>query len=108
MIVKVLFLSPQIMKIFVDNPFPIVLMKQQTSVRCLDLSARYIHTLISFSVLPCLTPFLSRTKLAVVDENSTLLVYNLTSKELLFQEPNANSVAWNTHYEVGGGGGRVS
>ena len=33
----------QIFKIFIDNPFPILLLKQQISVRCLDLSARYIH-----------------------------------------------------------------
>ena len=43
----------------------------------------------------------SRTKIAVVDENNTCLVYNLKNKELLFQEPGANSVAWNTHNEVG-------
>ncbi|XP_065066835.1 intraflagellar transport protein 122 homolog isoform X1 [Rhopilema esculentum] len=66
-----------ILKIFVDNPFPVSLLKQQTSVRCLDLSC-------------------NRTKLAVVDENSTCLVYDLKTKELLFQEPNANSVSWNT------------
>ena len=30
----------QIFKIFIDNPFPILLFKQQSSVRCLDLSAR--------------------------------------------------------------------
>ena len=42
----------------------------------------------------------SRTKLAIVDENNTLLVFDLFTKELLFQEPNANSVAWNTHCEV--------
>lgn len=70
----------QILKIFVDNAFPIVLLKQSTSVRCLDMSC-------------------SRTKLAVVDEHSTCLVYDINTKELLFQEPNANSVAWNTHYE---------
>jgi intraflagellar transport protein 122 len=52
----------------------------QTAVRCLDIS-------------------LSRTKLAVVDENYSCLVYDLKTKELLFQEPNANSVAWNTHNE---------
>ena len=28
-----------ILKIYVDNPFPIHLIQQQTSVRCLDLSA---------------------------------------------------------------------
>ncbi|CAC5401559.1 IFT122 [Mytilus coruscus] len=70
----------QIMKIFVDNAFPIMLLKQSTSVRCLDMSA-------------------TRTKLAVVDEHNTCLVYDLNTKDLLFQEPNANSVAWNTHYE---------
>ncbi|KAG8546160.1 hypothetical protein GDO81_019675 [Engystomops pustulosus] len=70
----------QILKIFVDNLFAITLLKQATSVRCLDMSA-------------------SRNKLAVVDENNTCLVYDITSKELLFQEPNANSVAWNTQCE---------
>ncbi|XP_054629542.1 intraflagellar transport protein 122 homolog isoform X3 [Dunckerocampus dactyliophorus] len=70
-----------ILKIFVDNPFPITLLKLSTSVRCLDMSA-------------------SRKKLAVVDEHNTLLVYDINSKELLFQEPNANSVAWNTQCEV--------
>jgi intraflagellar transport protein 122 len=66
--------------LFVDNPFLIELIKQQTAVRCLDLSA-------------------SRKKLAVVDEHNTCLVYDLTTKELLFQEPNANSVAWNDQNE---------
>ncbi|XP_043934565.1 intraflagellar transport protein 122 homolog [Protopterus annectens] len=67
----------QILEIFVDNPFAITLLKQGTSVRCLDISA-------------------SRNKLAVVDEHNTCLVYDIHTKELLFQEPNANSVAWNT------------
>ncbi|XP_007060007.2 intraflagellar transport protein 122 homolog isoform X4 [Chelonia mydas] len=70
----------QILKIFVDNLFAIVLLKQSTAVRCLDMSA-------------------SRNKLAVVDENDTCLVYDIHTKELLFQEPNANSVAWNTQCE---------
>uniref|UniRef100_A0A8B9GZT4 Intraflagellar transport protein 122 homolog n=1 Tax=Astyanax mexicanus TaxID=7994 RepID=A0A8B9GZT4_ASTMX len=69
-----------ILKIFVDNPFPITLLKQNTSVRCLDMST-------------------SRSKLAVVDEHNTCLVYDIHTKELLFQEPNANSVAWNTQCE---------
>uniref|UniRef100_A0A8C9MAS1 Intraflagellar transport protein 122 homolog n=1 Tax=Panthera tigris altaica TaxID=74533 RepID=A0A8C9MAS1_PANTA len=70
----------QILKIFVDNLFAIVLLKQATAVRCLDMSA-------------------SRKKLAVVDENDMCLVYDIHTKELLFQEPNANSVAWNTQCE---------
>nr|XP_055048368.1 intraflagellar transport protein 122 homolog isoform X1 [Misgurnus anguillicaudatus] len=69
-----------ILKIFVDNPFAITLLKQNTSVRCLDMS-------------------ISRSKLAVVDEHNTCLVYDIHTKELLFQEPNANSVAWNTQCE---------
>ena len=56
----------QIMKIFSDNPFPILLLKQNTSVRCLDLSC-------------------SRGKLAVVDEHNICLVYDLATKDLLFQ-----------------------
>ena len=42
----------------------------------------------------------SRTKLAVVDENSLLMVYDLRTKQLLYQEPNATSVAWNSQYEA--------
>ena len=41
----------------------------------------------------------NRQKLAVVDEHNTCLVYDANTKDLVFQEPNANSVAWNTHYE---------
>ncbi|NXM73887.1 IF122 protein, partial [Serilophus lunatus] len=70
----------QILKIFVDHALAIVLLRQAAAVRCLDLSA-------------------SRSKLAVVDENDTCLVYDIHTKELLFQEPNANSVAWNTQCE---------
>ena len=33
----------RVFKIFIDNPFPILLLKQQASVRCLDLSARYMY-----------------------------------------------------------------
>ena len=49
-----------------DNPFAITLLKQSTSVRCLDMS-------------------MSRSKLAVVDEHNTCLVYDINTKELLFQ-----------------------
>ena len=45
--------------------------------RCLDLSA-------------------SRQQLAIVDEHSTCQVFDIATKNLLYQEPNANSVAWNT------------
>ena len=58
--------SFQILKIFVDNPFPIAILKQNTSVRCLDISAM-------------------RQKIAVVDEHNTCLVYDVNTKDLLFQ-----------------------
>lgn len=69
-----------VLKIFVDNSFPVTLIKQATAVRCLDLSCR-------------------RKKLAVVDETSNLLVYDLDTQQLMYQETNANSVAWNTEME---------
>ena len=34
----------QVLKVFIDNPFPIALMKQQIPIRCLDLSARSLIT----------------------------------------------------------------
>ncbi len=34
-----------------------------------------------------------RQKIAVIDDNSTLFVYNLKTNDLTFQEPNAKSVA---------------
>ena len=49
-------------------------------MRCLDISA-------------------SRDKLAVVDDNSMVTVYDLKSGQALFEEPNAASVAWNTELE---------
>jgi intraflagellar transport protein 122 len=42
---------------------------------------------------------MQRQKLAVIDDNSTLFVYNLKTGDLVFQEPNANSVAWNSCFE---------
>ncbi|PAA93686.1 hypothetical protein BOX15_Mlig006330g1 [Macrostomum lignano] len=67
----------QIVSIFLDNPFPVQLLKQASSVRCLDINC-------------------TRDRLAVIDEHQTLLVYDLKTKDLLYQEPNATSVAWNS------------
>jgi len=69
-----------VFKIFIDNKFPVKLVKHQAPIRCLDLSS-------------------SRKKLAVVDENSTVFVYDLLRQDILFEEGNANSVAWNTDME---------
>ena len=70
----------QTCRIFIDNPFPIKLVKHPLSIRCLDLSA-------------------SRDKLAVVDDSSIVTVYDLKSGAALFEEPNASSVAWNTELD---------
>ncbi|KAF4531888.1 hypothetical protein B566_EDAN000917 [Ephemera danica] len=70
----------EVLKIFLDNPFPINILRVPSAIRCLDLSA-------------------SRHKLAVVDENNQCLVYDVRTGQLLFQEPDANSVAWNSHCE---------
>jgi len=73
-----ILISIQVVKIFLDNPFPIDVVKVPQSVRCVDLN-------------------LLHTKIAVVDESSTLFVYDLVSKDLLFQEPSAVSVFWNAY-----------
>jgi len=70
----------QVFKVFLDNQFPILLIKHSQSIRCLDLSR-------------------CRTKLALVDEEAKLHVYDCNTKELLFSEENANSVAWNTEMD---------
>ena len=72
--------SGSVRQIFVDNPFPMELIHANCAVRCLDMSA-------------------SRKKIAIVDDQSNCLVYDVDSKELLFREPNADSVAWNTEME---------
>jgi len=67
-------------KIFVNNGFAIPLIKHKSCIRCLDLSA-------------------SRDKLAVVDEDQMVTVYDLKKGGQLFQESNATSVAWNTELD---------
>jgi intraflagellar transport protein 122 len=69
-----------ILKIIIDNPFPIQLLKVGLGVKCLDISA-------------------NRSKLAIVDEQNNCLVYDLKLKKSLYQEAGANSVAWNAEYE---------
>jgi intraflagellar transport protein 122 len=84
-------------QVFVNNPFPQLLAKQTGMIYCVDMNV-------------------DRTKVAVIDDSSTLYVYNVRTKELLFQvneiapefhpfdvrcrfkEPNAQTVAWNTSY----------
>lgn len=84
--------SGHVYQVFVDSAFPVQLIKQANPIRYVDMS-------------------MYRQKLAVIDENLTLFVYNLKTGDIIFQEPNANSVAWNSSFEdmlAYSGGGNVS
>ncbi|CAD5218534.1 unnamed protein product [Bursaphelenchus okinawaensis] len=67
-------------KIFVDNPFPVEVVRLRSGVRCLDVS-------------------LSKRKLAIVDENNVCMMFDIVTKELISQEPNITSVAFNSENE---------
>ena len=69
-----------VLKIFVDNPFPIVLMKHIFSVKCVDIS-------------------LYKQKIALVDEKSNLLVFDLKTQETVFKDTNVISAAYNFEME---------
>ncbi|KAB7503457.1 Intraflagellar transport protein [Armadillidium nasatum] len=56
----------QILKIFLDNAFPVLVLKVPSAIRCLDLST-------------------SRKQLAVVDEHNNLLVYDVDKKDLKYE-----------------------
>ncbi|BHF57130.1 hypothetical protein SprV_0100007100 [Sparganum proliferum] len=66
----------QTVKITLNSVFPVPLIRVSCAVKCLDLSC-------------------NRDKLAVIDESNTLSVHSLRTKEILFREPEAASVAWN-------------
>ncbi len=62
----------QILKIFVDNPFPVQLLSIPSAIRCLDLSA-------------------SRRRIAIVDEHSTCQV-NTKKKKTICRFPSKKSI----------------
>ena len=85
-----------VLKIFINNAFPVELIRHPVGIRCLDLSA-------------------SRQKLSLVDENSKVFVYDLEAdldmniptdessafkngKEI-FSDDGATSVSWNADFE---------
>lgn len=69
-----------VLKIFIDNAFPINIIKQTTSISLVDISA-------------------DRQKVAVIDDHQSLFVYDVKTQELLFQERNITSIAWNLEVE---------
>ena len=69
-----------VFKIFIDNGFPIPMVKQTTPIKVVDISA-------------------DRQKIAVIDDFNSMFVYDIKSQQLLFQETNVFSVAWNLEME---------
>lgn len=53
-------------QVFVNNPFPQLLAKQNGVIYCVDMNV-------------------NRTKVAIIDDTLTLFVYNVHTKELLYQ-----------------------
>lgn len=72
--------SGQVCKLFVDNQFPVTLVKHTSPIRCVALS-------------------LYRTKLAIVDDNDNLLVHDLKTQQLVFQQTQVTAVAFNSEME---------
>ena len=66
----------EVYEVFLNNDFPISIVKHGKCIRCLDISA-------------------SRRKLAVVDDEACLTVYDMATGAVAFKEADASSVAWN-------------
>ncbi|XP_039966152.1 intraflagellar transport protein 122 homolog [Bactrocera neohumeralis] len=72
--------SGQVFRIFLDNSLPLMITSVVSAVRCLDINA-------------------NRTKIAVVDDTGRLVVRDIVSDTLLYQDTGVNSVTWNTHLD---------
>eukprot|EP00826_Nyctotherus_ovalis_P048259 TRINITY_DN5660_c0_g1_i7.p1 TRINITY_DN5660_c0_g1~~TRINITY_DN5660_c0_g1_i7.p1 ORF type:complete len:916 (+),score=268.90 TRINITY_DN5660_c0_g1_i7:716-3463(+) len=70
----------EVFKLFVDNPFPVLLVKIPSAVRCVDLSC-------------------DKTRLAVVDDHLNLFVYRVETKDVLYQDTKVTSVAFNSELD---------
>ena len=70
----------QVLKIFVDNSFPIQLYRAAVGVVKCDLNV-------------------TKKKLAILDLNKNLIGYDLITQSQLFQEVNVNSFSWNSDLE---------
>lgn len=69
--------SGEVLNIFEDNTFPITLVHHPVAVRCIDINSY-------------------KNKLALVDEAYCAVVYDLSTKEKVFEERGVNSVTWNS------------
>ncbi|XP_067643813.1 intraflagellar transport protein 122 homolog isoform X2 [Eurosta solidaginis] len=72
--------SGQVFRIFLDNSLPLLITNVVSAVRCLDINA-------------------NRTKIAVVDDTGRLVVRDIVTDTLLYQDSGVNSVTWNTHLD---------
>lgn len=70
----------QVLKVFVDNPFPIILLKHIFPIKCVDIS-------------------LYKQKVAIVDEKSNLIVFDLKKQEAVFKDVDVVTVAYNSEIE---------
>lgn len=70
----------QVWEVHLDNFHPLLKVKVNEGIRCIDLSQK-------------------KEKLAVVDESGLCQVFNAKTGDLFYQEPNINSIAFNTLYE---------
>ena len=79
-VVIVALRNGEVFKIFLDNPFPVQLIKIPSPVRCVDISC-------------------DKTRLAVVDDHLNLFVYKIESKDVIFQDTQVTSVAFNSELD---------
>ncbi|XP_057655488.1 intraflagellar transport protein 122 homolog isoform X2 [Diorhabda carinulata] len=70
----------QVWEVHLDNIHPLLKVTVKEGIRCIDLSQL-------------------KQKLAVVDDSGLCQIFNAVTGELLFQEANANSVAFNNLFE---------
>lgn len=70
----------QVVKIYLDNPFPAHVAKIEGSVRCMDVSAY-------------------KENIAIVSETGTLSVFDMNTQEKLQEFQEATSVAFNSVFE---------
>ncbi|WKY05247.1 hypothetical protein Q1695_005901 [Nippostrongylus brasiliensis] len=89
----------QVCKLFVDNPFPVQVLKLNGPIKCIDISAS--RQLTRDNILFCsdIVKVFTRKHIAVVDDSGLCVVFDAKTKEVLFEEPNCNSVAFNSDNE---------
>ena len=65
-----------VVRIFIDNAFPIPIANQPASVKLVDISA-------------------DKTKIVLIDEHSSMFVHDVKSQQIVFKETKVKSAAWN-------------